>query len=321
MVFLSSALLLIVSTVLMRVLEPDTFPTYFDAFWWTMTTVTTVGYGDFYPVSIAGRLYAIFLFLFGIGLIGLLISKVIDSLTIFRALREEGKLSFTGKNHIVLFGWSRKVKHAIKEILEYDNNKIIVLIASLEKTPYNHHRVIYVQGDAANSETLQKANVAQSSSVIIFAEDGISDPKLADAHSLMAATAIETYAGNLHITVEVLEEKHIDLFRHVSVDEFVVSDETISHLTVHAALSADTTKLFNQLLRKSEGDDLYKINPRSEWKTYRDAYLSLAEKGITLIGNQEQLNIAGKLSLPILEEDKLFIVCSKEAYTSLQKNE
>lgn len=41
-----------------------------DALWWATTTVTTVGYGDFYPVTLAGRLVAVALMLVGIGLIG-----------------------------------------------------------------------------------------------------------------------------------------------------------------------------------------------------------------------------------------------------------
>ncbi|MEH6943468.1 potassium channel family protein [Bacillus sp. JJ722] len=316
---ISSISLLLISTVVMKTLEPETFATYFDAFWWTMTTVTTVGYGDLYPVTVLGKIYAIFLFVFGIGLIGIVISKLIDSLSIFRKLREEGKLNFNGKDHIVIFGWSRKVKHAIEEILEHDKNIVIVLIAPLDKSPYDHHRVHYIQGDPSNPEILQKGKVAHSKSVIIFAEDAITDSKLADAYSLMSATAIEKYAGNLHITVEVLEERNIELFRHVSVDEFIVSDETISYLAVHAALSGGTTQLFNQLLSKSEGDDLFKIRPNVKWATYREAYISLAEQGIMLIGTEKQLNITNQLSKPISDQDTLFIICSKEAYIKLQQ--
>lgn len=41
-----------------------------DALWWAMTTVTTVGYGDLYPVTIAGRFVAVALMLCGIALLG-----------------------------------------------------------------------------------------------------------------------------------------------------------------------------------------------------------------------------------------------------------
>lgn len=47
-----------------------------DALWWAVVTVTTVGYGDHYPVSAAGRGVAVMLMLVGIGLIGVLTATV-----------------------------------------------------------------------------------------------------------------------------------------------------------------------------------------------------------------------------------------------------
>jgi voltage-gated potassium channel len=50
--------------------------TYGDAIWWAIVTVTTVGYGDRFPVSLGGRLVAVVLMLVGIGLIGVLTATV-----------------------------------------------------------------------------------------------------------------------------------------------------------------------------------------------------------------------------------------------------
>jgi voltage-gated potassium channel len=47
-----------------------------DALWWAIVTVTTVGYGDRYPVTAAGRGVAVVLMLVGIGLIGVLTATV-----------------------------------------------------------------------------------------------------------------------------------------------------------------------------------------------------------------------------------------------------
>ena len=49
---------------------------YPDALWWAIVTVTTVGYGDRYPVSEGGRAVAVVLMLVGIGLIGVLTATV-----------------------------------------------------------------------------------------------------------------------------------------------------------------------------------------------------------------------------------------------------
>jgi voltage-gated potassium channel len=47
-----------------------------DALWWAVTTITTVGYGDRYPVSAAGRGIAVVLMLIGVGIFGLLAASL-----------------------------------------------------------------------------------------------------------------------------------------------------------------------------------------------------------------------------------------------------
>ena len=49
---------------------------YPDALWWAIVTVTTVGYGDRFPVTGGGRTVAVILMLLGIGLIGVLTATV-----------------------------------------------------------------------------------------------------------------------------------------------------------------------------------------------------------------------------------------------------
>jgi voltage-gated potassium channel len=44
--------------------------TFLDAVWWTMTTLSTVGYGDHYPVTVEGRVMAMILMVCGVGLLG-----------------------------------------------------------------------------------------------------------------------------------------------------------------------------------------------------------------------------------------------------------
>jgi voltage-gated potassium channel len=47
-----------------------------DVFWWAIITVTTVGYGDVYPITVEGRVIAAFLMIVGIAILGILISTL-----------------------------------------------------------------------------------------------------------------------------------------------------------------------------------------------------------------------------------------------------
>jgi len=69
------AVLILIAASLMHAAEADAQPEVFgsipDAMWWAVVTLTTVGYGDAYPVTLAGRMIAGVLAVLGIGLVGM----------------------------------------------------------------------------------------------------------------------------------------------------------------------------------------------------------------------------------------------------------
>jgi voltage-gated potassium channel len=75
-----ATVLALAAAVLERLLEPRVFDTFPHALWFTITTVTTVGYGDYVPESAAGRLVASALMLTGLGLIPIITSVVVSIL-------------------------------------------------------------------------------------------------------------------------------------------------------------------------------------------------------------------------------------------------
>ncbi len=64
-----------------------------DAVWWTVATVTTVGYGDIVPVTDAGKIVAIFFMFFGIGLLGIFLSVLGTQFYRRRFEKEEKEIS------------------------------------------------------------------------------------------------------------------------------------------------------------------------------------------------------------------------------------
>jgi voltage-gated potassium channel len=84
--------LVLVSGLLVRIVEPETFPRLGLAYWWAVTTVTTVGYGDVVPVTPQGRLVAVLLMLTGLSLIPTLTSVIVSVLLAKRRRAEQEKI-------------------------------------------------------------------------------------------------------------------------------------------------------------------------------------------------------------------------------------
>ena len=62
-----STVITIVAGLLVTVVEHETYPSIGTGLWWAAQTVTTVGYGDIVPTSLAGRLVAVLVMFMGIG--------------------------------------------------------------------------------------------------------------------------------------------------------------------------------------------------------------------------------------------------------------
>lgn len=62
---------IIISALVVFNVEPKTFPTFFDAIYWATVSLTTVGYGDIYPVSTAGRVVTMLSALMGVAIVAL----------------------------------------------------------------------------------------------------------------------------------------------------------------------------------------------------------------------------------------------------------
>lgn len=93
-----------------------------------------------------------------------------------------------------------------------------------------------------------------------------------DGKSLLIVSSIERIAPNVHTTVEIVQEKHVQNFRYNHVNEFVLSHDAVSRLAVRAALQEGNSDVLMQLLSRQHGDDIYEVALDPAWNTYGDAF-------------------------------------------------
>ena len=67
--------------------QPEAFSSIFSAMWWSVATLTTVGYGDIYPITAGGKIFSTFVVFIGLGLVAIPTGLVASSLT--KALKKE----------------------------------------------------------------------------------------------------------------------------------------------------------------------------------------------------------------------------------------
>jgi voltage-gated potassium channel len=162
-------LILFIGTVGYRLIEGWSF---FDSLFMTITTITTVGYREIYPLSRAGQLFTIFLIMGGVGTAFYILTSMVRyifegelGITIGRQ-RMESKIRKLN-DHFILCGYGR-VGQVIATILKQQEAKFVVIdwdAGAIKKAQQAGY--LTIQADATKDETLQQARIDKSRGIII----------------------------------------------------------------------------------------------------------------------------------------------------------
>ena len=71
--------------------QPEVFKSIFHSAWWSIVTLTTVGYGDVYPITIGGKIFTFFVLIIGVGVVTVPAGLVATSLSKAREIQDEEK--------------------------------------------------------------------------------------------------------------------------------------------------------------------------------------------------------------------------------------
>lgn len=69
--------------------QPEEFSSLFASLWWAIVTLTTVGYGDVFPITVGGKVFTFFILILGIGIVTIPAGLVATALTKARTLEEK----------------------------------------------------------------------------------------------------------------------------------------------------------------------------------------------------------------------------------------
>jgi voltage-gated potassium channel len=167
-----------------------------DALWWTIVTLTTVGYGDISPTTAGGRIVGVILMVFGIGFLGVLTATFASIFIENKIMENRGMKAATVQKHIVICGWNYNGPDIVAELRADQKSKDIpiVVIAQLNDKPLNDSKLQFIRGDV-QTDVLEKANVKTAQAVIMLSDDKL-DPSVSDAKTIHPSTRMYTSVLN-----------------------------------------------------------------------------------------------------------------------------
>ena len=324
-IVIASVLTLIVFTILMFIIfiseqkTNSSINTLFDAIWYTLVTITTVGYGDITPHSVLGRTSAMILLLAGVALFGALSGKFASFLFDRQQKKDRGLLKMNKiKNHFLICGWKPNFERILEGILlanpEIPPEKIILLNNSSQnemekiKADSRFKNINYIHGDFTDEDTLLKSQIKTAERALVLADNSENFSNLeTDSRTVLAVITIKNLNPKIYCVAEIIDskfEKHLSL---AHCDEIILSADYGQNLLIQASSGKGMSHILRELISEENDSGILICDIPSKFvgNNYGEYRLSLNTSDI-LIG--------------LLENTGNFYSRRKEALAEAQKN-
>ncbi len=189
-----------------------------DALYMTVITVTTIGYGEVFPLSSAGRIFTMVLAFAGVGIMLLLASEfariVIEGdIQRLMGLRKDMRMVGRMDRHMIVCGYGR-MGRAVVEILKQRGSRFVVVEQDTEKCQsLQEEGIPFVQGDASQHQVMETAGVGRATTVIVCLPD--------DAHGVFTVLLARQLNPDVTIIARAVEEQSEERLRMAGADRVI----------------------------------------------------------------------------------------------------
>ena len=140
-----------------------------EALYMTFITLTTIGFREVHEMSVAGRMFTMFVGLAGIGSVAFIATRSVQLLLSSGALRQRQMTKMIDKleNHYILAGYGR-IGSRVAQDLKRNRTPFVIIENKAEKSELLDSRdMLYIRGDAEQEETLIKAGIERAKGLIL----------------------------------------------------------------------------------------------------------------------------------------------------------
>jgi len=250
-----------------------------DATWYAVVTLTTVGYGDFYPVSGPGQIVGVVFVLSSLGVLGVLIGKVAD---LFATYREHHRLGHHGLDkigHLVVFGWNDGTARIVEQ-LQGLGRPIVVVTRERSHVDAIHGRfsegVFPLYSEFDDPKWLKRVNLRQAHRVLLNVDS--------DTDTLIHLLNLRKHFPDVDFVVAVHNEELRETFQNAGVAKVVSSDTNAAHLIASVIFEPDVARFAQELIATAHDGDEFDLQQytvesgsRIAGMTYGDLFRAVHE--------------------------------------------
>ena len=263
--------------------------TLFESGWMTMTTLVTVGYGDFAPQTTLGRISTVLLmFISAITIMTLIVSDFIE----YRFYRREriltGRWIYKMRDHIVIINtpqtggeqYFSRFASQVRAVPGYESIPIMILTRQFPEglpTELSDTGLVHFHGSGSDPEALKAVHAGSARHIVVLAADE-SDPA---SDSLTFDIAHRLSESNLchHVTVECVRDENRQRFKSVGVRTILRPVRTYPEIMVRSVVAPGSEKVLEDLFNYQH-DHPHRYEVALDDLTWADIVSALIRHGI-----------------------------------------
>lgn len=249
-------------TLLWLIEGAETFSSPFDAIWWAIVTMTAVGYGDFAPTMISGRLVAMVVMLTGVTVVGVFTARVSTVLVTAKLREDQGLSELNYHNHLIIAGWFSGADRVIDALLQLGKRDLrIVLLSEIKPGEasgllerYKKLEPRFVRGSLTDEATWNRAAVEQAWATLLMPDlaAGVTYSQ-ADQETLLAALTVRKLNRKLKVYAYALDQEIVPHLYNAGADRVVLRDSVSPFLLASHAVKPGVPELVQEILSPSSG--------------------------------------------------------------------
>lgn len=289
---------------------------WLDAFWWSIVTMTTVGYGDYFPESMGGRfLICVPTMLLGIGLLGYLLSVFSGAVLETRMKTLRGLLPVELKNHAIICRWAGlgptlKLVDEIRSDPATATIAVVLIDPLLEQLPPElvARGVKFVRGEPSREMVLAQANFDKARFAIVQTDGH--HPETSDHRNLTVALTFERLHPAVRTIVHCRDPENVPYFERANCDAVICTEALSSQLIAQEMKDPGLNGVLAELTTNAHGKQWFVVDA-PKVATYGDVGARFKDAVcIGLVRGAENI-LAPDDKTPIEPGDRVVVIARK----------
>ena len=289
-----------------------------DSFWYSVISITTIGYGDLSAQSLGARIgTTVFIIFIGLAAFTTALGLTVDWVVELRQKERRGMGGSKARDHLLIVNFPNesRVRQIIEEFTRdeaHRDQEIIIVTDQIEERPFSIANVSFVRGSPLEEETFERANIAHARQAIVLSTSA-DDPR---TDSLVASVTfvMEHMNPGMTIVAECQDPKHAVLFNISERVSLVYTTRLANNLLVQEAqdpgvhlLTQVITSNVTEIEETVVSTTLTSVP--EDPLPYTDAAKKLLDHGVNLMGViREGAVIVGFQDLTIRRNDSLIYI-------------